>query len=40
MAVKYWQAMSLSGERDVPVILDFAVRLWNVLDQQDETVAR
>jgi predicted nucleotidyltransferase len=40
MAVSYWQAMSLSGERDVPVTLDFAVRLRRVLDQQDGTVAR
>lgn len=40
MAVKYWQAMSLSGERDLPVILDFAARLRNVSDEHDGTVAR
>lgn len=40
MAGRYWQAMSISGERDVPAIRDFVARLRNVFDEQDGTVAR
>jgi hypothetical protein len=40
MAVRYWQAMSMSGRPDVPRIMDFVACLKNVFDEQDGTAAR